>query len=114
MASFSLLPALAIFYLASNGKRKSIKSYDASGITRNDGQHFLWSDFLGVISRIGNNLFGAKGSWRTELVFTDQRVAWIIPQRVKNYAEVDGFVNALPQAVLKDAAQISQSKTIRE
>lgn len=62
VASFSLLPALAIFYLASNGKRKSIKSYDASGITRNDGQHFLWSDFLGVISRIGNNLFGAKAA----------------------------------------------------
>lgn len=109
IAAFSLLPVLAVFYLSSNGKRKSIKSYDASGITRNDGQHFLWSDFRGVIPRIGNNLYGAKGSWRTELVFTDRRVVWILPQRLKNYAEVYGFVNTLPQAVLKDAAQISQS-----
>lgn len=114
IASFNLLLAFAVFYLSSNGKRKSIKFYDASGITRKDGQHFLWSDFRGVIPRIGNNLYGAKGNWRTELVFTERRVVWIIPQRLKNYAEVYGFVNALPQAVLKDAAQISQSKTVRE
>lgn len=114
VASFNLLLALAVFYLLSNGKRKSIKSYDASGITRNDGQHFLWSDFRGVIPRIGNYRFGGTANWRTELIFTDRRVVWIIPQRLKNYAEVYGFVNALPQAVLKDAAQISQSKTVRE
>ncbi len=95
-------------------KRKTIKSFDASGITRGDGQHFLWSDFRGVIPRVGNNFYGVKGRWRTELVFAERRVAWIIPQRLKNYAEVYGFVNTLPQAVLKDTPQISQSKTVEE
>ena len=114
IASFNLLLALAILYWLSNGKKKSIKSYDASGITRNDGQHFLWSDFLGVIPRTHTYRFGGTASWRTELAFTDRRVVWVIPQRLKNYPEVYGFVIALPQAVLKDAAQISQSKTVRE
>jgi hypothetical protein len=110
-----VLPLISFFiFTIIISKRKIIKSFDASGITRGDGQHFLWSDFLGVIPRIGNYRYGGKANWRTELVFTEQRVAWIIPQRLKNYAEVYGFVNALPHAVLKDAAQISQSKIVAE
>ncbi len=63
IGSFNLLLALALFYLLSKGKRKSIKSYDASGITRVDGQHFLWSDFRGAIARIGTYRYGGKGKW---------------------------------------------------
>ena len=114
VGSLNILLVLTVYYLLTRGKSKSIKSYDASGITRVDGLHFLWSDFRGVIPRIGNYRYGGKANWRTELVFTDRRVVWVIPQRIKNYAEVYGFVNALPQAVLKNAAQISQSKIVAE
>ena len=91
-----------IYYLLNNGKKRSIKSFDASGITRGDGRHFLWSDFRGVVTRIGTLHYGGKTTWRTELIFANGGIIWIIPQRIKNYTEVYSLVDALPRAVLKD------------
>ena len=79
LVSFNLLLLSAFAYLTTKGKRKSIKSFDASGITRNDGRHFLWGDFRGAIPRIGSNRFGNKYNWRTELMFADGGEIWVIP-----------------------------------
>ena len=91
-----------MYYLLNNGKKRSIKFFDPSGITRGDGQHFLWSDFRGKISRVGRNRYGGTYNWRTELVFSSGGVVWVIPQRIKNYEEVFKFIDDLPQATLKD------------
>ncbi len=100
--NFTLIGVM--YYVLNNGEKRSIKSFDASCIARGDGKHFLWSDFRGVITRIGTFRSGGKITWRTELVFASGGIVWVIPQRIKNYAEVYGFVETLPQAVLKDAA----------
>ena len=93
---------VVFYYLQTKGKRKSIKLIDASGITRGDGKHFLWSDFRGAIPRIGRNRYSGRYIWRTELVFANGGEVWMIPQRIKNYDEVFRFVDALPKAILKD------------
>jgi hypothetical protein len=102
IGSFNLLILLTVYYLLTKGKSKSIKSFDASGITRVDGRHFLWSDFRGAIPRIGTSRYGGKYNWRTELMFAAGGVVWVIPQRIKNYEEVYNFIDALPLAVPKE------------
>ncbi len=102
IVSINILIIFTLSYLLTKAKRKSIKLIDASGITRGDGRHFLWSDFRGAIKRTGRSRYGGTYNWRTELVFANGGVVWVIPQRIKNYDEVFRFIDALPQAILKD------------
>ncbi|CAN5383523.1 hypothetical protein BH10ACI1_BH10ACI1_15430 [soil metagenome] len=99
---FIIALIFVLIFLMIRANRKSVRAFDVSGVTRGDGKHFSWEDFRGAIRRIGRSRFGGRHNWRTELVFADGGEVWIIPQRINNYAEVFRFVDALPQAMLKD------------
>lgn len=90
-----------ITFLIIRAKRKSVKFFDANGITRCDGKHFAWSDFQGVATKTARKRFGGFYVWRRELLFKNGETAWLIPQRIKNYAEVFAYVEKLPSAQLK-------------
>jgi hypothetical protein len=102
LVSINLSIVFLIVFLRSNASRKSVKLFDASGVTRRDGRHFLWSDLRGAIPRTGVNRFGTRYVWRTELVFEGGGEAWIIPQKVKNHGEIFSFVDKLPRAAVKE------------
>ena len=89
-------------FLTIRAKRRTTRLIDVSGITRGDGRLFAWSEFRGAVTLTANNRYNLKYVYRVELVFADGESAWLIPQRIKNYAEVFAFVDALPQAVLKN------------
>lgn len=92
---------LFIVFLMIRATRNSVKTIDASGVTRGDGRHFAWSQFQGVITQTARNRFMKKYVWREELVFSGGETVWIIPQRIKNYAEISNLIARLPKAVLK-------------
>ena len=89
-------------FLTIRAKRRAVRLFDSSGITRGDGRRFAWSEFRGVVVKTANNRFSLKYVYRVELVFASGESAWLIPQRVKNYAEVFAFADALPRAVWKN------------
>ncbi len=97
----ALLLAL-IVYLRARAKRKSAKSFTATGVLTGNGQEFLWSDFRGKVERTGTSRYGRDYTWRIELIFTENRQAWIIPIRVKNFTQVDTFLETLPTATAKE------------
>lgn len=90
-----------IVYLRARAKRRSVKSFTATGVLTGSGQEFLWSEFRGKFVRTGTSRYGVNYTWRIELIFTENRRAWIIPMRVKNYTEVDAFLDTLPTATVK-------------
>ena len=94
---------LAIFcFIMLRAKRRIVVLFDASGITRGDGRHFLWSDFCGVVTQTAFNPRTQKRRvWRIELAFSGGEAAWIIPNRIKNAPEVFEYLQQLPRAVLK-------------
>ena len=94
---------VAICYLMIRAKRRAVRQFDASGITRGDGRHFAWNEFQGVLSRIDINYAREKYAWRVELAFANGEKAWIIPNRIKDPEEVFTYVAALPGARLKDS-----------
>ena len=83
-------------------KKKAVRSFKPEGVLRGDWRLIPWKDFRGAITQNTSSRFGARYNWRTVLVFADGSEAWIIPQRIKNYAEVYSFVKTLPPPVLKD------------
>jgi len=94
---------LAIFcFVMFRAKRRAVLLFDTSGVTRGDGRHFAWSDFCGVVTQTAfNHRTRRKYVWRIELAFENGEAAWIIPNRIKNAAEVFEYLAALPRAYLK-------------
>ena len=91
-----------LWFLATRAKRRAVRSFDRDGITRGDGKHFAWSEFRGVVVQTTRNRFGKTYVWREEMAFADGEDAWIISQRIKNYAEVSAYVETLPRAVFTE------------
>ncbi len=89
-------------FLTIRAKRRAARLFDSSGITRGDGRRFAWSEFRGAVVKTANSRYNLKYVYRVELVFADGESAWLIPQRVKNYAEVFAFADRLPPAVWKN------------
>lgn len=95
----SILAVLSFFcFLMLRAKRRTVRLFDASGITRGDGRQFSWNEFQGVVTRIDINFVRGKYVWRVELAFANGEAAWIIPHRIKNAEEVFNYVAALPRA----------------
>lgn len=93
-----MLVLMAICYLTIRAKRRAVRQFDASGITRNDGRQFAWNEFQGVATRIDINYARQKYVWRIELALAGGEKAWIIPNRIKNAEEVFKYLIALPRA----------------
>ena len=91
-----------LWFLATRAKRRAVRAFDRDGITRGDGKHFAWNEFRGVVTQTTRNRYGKNYIWREELAFDDGEEAWIIPQRVENYAEVSAYVETLPRAVFTE------------
>lgn len=95
-----LLILLGIVFLQLRAKRRAVRLFDASGITRGDGQRFSWDQFRGVVTRLDFNFQTQRRYvWRVELAFAGGEAAWIIPNRIKNQEEVFAYLAALPRAV---------------
>ena len=97
------LTLLLLSYLHIRAKRRAVRLFDASGITRGDGRQFSWNEFCGVVTRIDINYAREQYAWRVEFAFANGEAAWIIPHRIKNAEEVFKFIAALPGAFLKDS-----------
>lgn len=98
----TLLTVAAFSFLMIRAKRKSVRLFNAFGITRGDGRLFPWSDFQGVITQIDvNRRTTNRYVWRIELACAAGESAWIIPNRVKNIGEVENFISSLPGVHLK-------------
>lgn len=101
LSLFLFAIVLLIVFLQIRARRNSVKTIDSTGVTRGDGRHFSWNQFCGVITQTALNRFMKRYVWREELAFSGGETVWIIPQRIKNYAEVSAFISRLPRAVLK-------------
>ncbi len=99
VVAFNTLILFTVLFLRIRAKRKAVRRFDAEGIVRGDGRRFGWKDFRGVVNRTRRRTpSGPELLWRAELVFADGETAWLIPQQVKNSAEVFAYLRTLPQA----------------
>lgn len=90
-----LITFAAVVLLYLKGRGKSVTSFTESGLSRNDGKVFLWSNLRRVVDKMANRSATRKGLWRTEIQFSDGSSAWIIPSKIANYDEVRAFVRGL-------------------
>ena len=87
-----------ILWLVRRAHGRSVRSFSAEGLERNDGQRLAWADLERVVHqvRIDPARPGSKALWRTEIWFTNGRCAWLLPLRVRNRREVSELVSQLP------------------
>jgi hypothetical protein len=87
-----------VMWLIRRGHTKSVRYFSSDGLERNDGQWLAWTDLERVIDhvRIDPARPGEKKLWRTEIWFRGGRSAWLLPTRISNRGQVDGFVRGLP------------------
>lgn len=86
----------AVIWLVRRGHVRSVKYFSDEGLARNDGRRFGWADLNRVVDQIRIRPGGMKIIWRTEIQFKNGESAWLIPQKVSNYAEVSEYVRGLP------------------
>jgi hypothetical protein len=87
-----------VLWLQRRGHSRSVRYFSDTGLERNDGQFLAWENLERVVDQVRANPAspGDKALWRTEIRFRDGEAAWLLPMRVGNRREVDGFVRALP------------------
>ena len=86
-----------VFGLVLRGHVMAVKRFTPDGLVRGDGRRLPWSDLSHVVTQLHRNRPGAPlGVWRREIHFKGGQVAWILPLKVSNYAEVSAYVDALP------------------
>lgn len=85
-----------LYYIMNRAQRKSLSLFDSSGVVRRDNRRFNWGEFKSVDYLMAiKPRSGREYLWRIELAFSSGE-AWIIPQRVKNWDEINRFVATLP------------------
>ncbi len=103
MVALIALFLIAFMFLIVRAKRKAVSMLDENGITRGDGRQFRWSEFKGVITEIDfTRVTKQRYLWRIKFAFESGDEAWIIPYRVKNVADVFGYLANLPRAYVKN------------
>jgi hypothetical protein len=87
-----------VMWLIRRGHTKSVRYFSADGLERNDGQWLAWADLERVVDQIRKDPAnpGGKKLWRTEIWFRGGQSAWLLPTRISNRRQVDGFVRGLP------------------
>jgi hypothetical protein len=64
-------------------------------LVRNDGRSFAWVELYRVVDRVRIRN-SRKYLWRTEIQFHSGESAWLIPSKIRNYADVAALVRRLP------------------
>lgn len=95
IASVLIVLSGALTWVVLRAHQRSVRSLSDEGLVRNDGARFAWTNLERVVHRIKQDELG-KQLWRTEILFEGDESAWIIPSKVKNYAEISDIVRALP------------------
>jgi hypothetical protein len=87
-----------VMWLVRRGHSRSVRYFSTEGLRRNDGTSLAWADLERVVHQVRVNpaMPGDKKLWRTEIWFRNGQSAWLLPMRVGNRRQVDGFVAALP------------------
>lgn len=107
MDGFSMMPVamgvlmLATFggvmWLVRRGHTRSVRYFSSEGLERNDCQWLAWADLERVVNQIRiDPATNDKALWRTEIWFRGGQSAWLLPTRISNRPQVDGFVRGLP------------------
>jgi hypothetical protein len=84
-----------VVWLGRRAHARSVRYFSDEGLERNDGTRLPWADLERVIYQV-RVVNGQKKLWRTEIRFSEDRAAWLLPLRVRNGRDVSGFVGALP------------------
>ncbi len=88
-----------VIWLVRRGHVRSVRAFTPEGAVLTDGRRLAWADLSHVDYQVRHNAArGTRGIWRIELHFTTGEVAWLIPAKVRNFAEVALLVAALPCA----------------
>ena len=85
-----------VLYLVWRGHSRSVKIFTEDGVTRNDGYRFSWSELDCVIMQLHRVRNRGDVLWRIEIHFKNGGNAWLIPNKIANYADVAAYVTALP------------------
>jgi len=85
-----VITSAAIPLLVYRGYRKSVTLFMEDGLTRHDGQKFLWSELESVTERIARR-GGSERLWRIDFRFKNGG-AWVIPGEVANFNEVSCYI----------------------
>lgn len=87
----------AVVWLFRRAYVKSVKFFSDEGLVRNDGRGFAWAGLSRVVDRVRlNRITRVKFIWRTEIQFQDGESAWLLPTKIRNFAEVYELVRGLP------------------
>jgi hypothetical protein len=92
----SLVAYSSVVWVVRRGHLKSVKHFSETGIQRQDGRSFSWSELDRVITQVRTGPDGRKVIWRTEIQFKSGESAWLIPNKVSNFVEVSRYVGQLP------------------
>jgi hypothetical protein len=86
-----------VMWLIRRGHTRSVRYFSGEGLERNDGQWLAWADLERVVHQVRIDPASDEPKlWRTEIWFRDGRSAWLLPARIGNRPQVDGFVRGLP------------------
>lgn len=94
MGFVSLILLGVVTFLVLRGHRNTVRHFSESGVLRNDGAQFPWSELKGVHDQLVNKR-GEVFIWRREIQFKDGSAAWLIPSKVSNFIEVREFTDKL-------------------
>ena len=83
-------------WISRRGQSRSVDVFSDEGLRTNSGSHHSWADLKRVVDKMTlDSGTGRRKLWRTEIHFNDGSTAWLIPLRVKNYADVRSYIQGL-------------------
>ncbi|HEY0769543.1 MAG TPA: hypothetical protein VGD31_04355 [Sphingobacteriaceae bacterium] len=85
-----VMTSVAIPLVVYSSYRKLVNLFTEDGLTRQDGQKFLWSELESVTERIARR-GGSERLWRIDFRFKNGG-AWVIPGQVANFDEVSSYI----------------------
>jgi hypothetical protein len=85
-----------VIFNSRRGDARSVKHFAEDGLLLNDGRTLHWTDLERVVERVRVKPSGRQLLWRTEIRFRGGETAWLLPTRIRNFAEVEEFVRQLP------------------
>jgi hypothetical protein len=99
-----LLTFAIVTFISMRGSKKGVRYFSENGVGLADGTEVPYSELQSVVDKMAMRSATKKGLWRTELRFANGTSAWLIPNKISNFAEVQSFVRNLPCEHSQEAA----------